>query len=152
MVQTATRPPASPPSDDNGPSQKRYRHPWRWWLLGAFLVIVVAATSTRIVLVSNYQPFAPGYKQYYGLPAVKGTESVSFSWIGAPPNLRVIKVPTEPGMTFRYRFSIWNHGPVPITVTRFGIPSSQQEPDLKIVAVAIDPNTYAEADLSQSNR
>ena len=113
-----------------------------WWLLAAFLVIVVAATSTGIVLVSNYQPFVPGYKQYYGLPAVEGTQSTSFSWIGEPSNLRVIKVPTEPGMTFRYRFSIWNHGPLPITITRFGVPSSQQEPDLRIVPVAIDPNTY----------
>jgi hypothetical protein len=111
-------------------------------LLAALLVIVVGAISTGIVLVFNYQPFVPGYKQYYGLPAVEGTQSTSFSWVGAPPNLRVIEVPTEPGMTFRYRFSIWNHGPVPITVTRFGVPSSEQEPDLKFVPVAIDPNTY----------
>jgi hypothetical protein len=45
-------------------------------------------------------------------------------------------------MTFRYRFSVWNHGPVPITVTRFGIPAAEWEPDLKHVPVAIDPNTY----------
>lgn len=142
MVQTATRPPTSPPLDDNGTTRKPHRR-WLWWLIAGFLVIVVGATTTAIVLVANYQPFVPGYKQYYGLPAVKGTESTSFSWVGAPPNLRLIKVPTEPGgMTFRYRFSIWNHGPVQITVTRFGIPSSEQEPDLKVVAVAIDPNRY----------
>jgi hypothetical protein len=140
VVDTAVRPPASPPTAST--TTRRPRRRWLWWLLAALLVIVVAATSTGIVLVSNYQPFVPGYKQYYGLPAVEGTRSTSFSWIGAPPNLRVIDVPTEPGMTFRYRFSIWNHGPVPITVTRFGVPSSQQEPELKVVAVAIDPNTY----------
>ena len=141
MVQTATRPPASPPLDASPTPHKRHRR-WLWWLLAGLLIVILAATTTGIVLVSNYQPFVPGYKQYYGLPAVKGTESTSFTWFGAPPNLRIIEVPTEPGMTFRYRFSIWNHGPVPITITRFGVPSSEQEADLKIVPVAVDPNTY----------
>jgi hypothetical protein len=140
VVDTAVRPPALPPSAST--TTRRPRRRWLWWLIAALLVIVVAAVTTGIVLVANYQPFVPGYKQYYGLPAVEGTESTSFSWIGAPPNLRVIKVPTEPDMTFRYRFSIWNHGPVPVTVTRFGIPSWEQESDLKIVPVAIDPSTY----------
>jgi len=28
--------------------------------------------------------------------------------------LRIFEVVTEKGLTFRYRFSIWNYGPVPI--------------------------------------
>ena len=64
------------------------------------------------------------------------------TWLGMPPNLRIFEVPAEDGMTFRYRFSIWNHGPVPITVTRFGVPLSEQEPDSTLVPVAVDPNVY----------
>ena len=40
----------------------------------------------------------------------------------APPNVWTYRIPYK-GLTFTYRFWIWNHGPVPITVTRFGIPS-----------------------------
>jgi hypothetical protein len=45
---------------------------------------------------------------------------------------------------FTYRFSIWNHGPVPITITGFGIPKSEQAGDgLTNVPVAIYPDVYA---------
>ena len=64
VVDTAVRPPASPPTAST--TTRRPRRRWLWWLLAALLVIVVAATSIGIVVVSNYQPFVPGYKQYYG--------------------------------------------------------------------------------------
>ena len=141
MVQTATRPPASPPSDDNGTIRTGHRRRWLWWLLAGFLAIVIAATSTGLVLVANYQPFRPGYKQY-GPPPGLEVEVTRVNWLGMPPNLRIFEVPTEEGLTFRYRFSIWNHGPVPVTVTRFGVSPSKLEPDLTQVPVAVDPNVY----------
>ena len=141
MVQTGTRPPAAPPTGDDGSVRKEHRRRWLLWLLAGFLAIVVAATSTGIVVVANYQPFRPGYKQYGPPPGVE-VEVIRVNWLGMPPNLRIFEVPTEDGMTFRYRFSIWNHGPVPVTVTRFGVPSSEQESGLTQVPVAVDPNVY----------
>lgn len=141
MAQTATGSPAAPPTGDDGSVRKRHRRRWLWWLLAGFLAVVVAAISTGIVVVANYQPFRPGYKQY-GPPPGLEVEVIRVNWLGMPPNLRIFEVPTEDGMTFRYRFSIWNHGPVPITVTRFGVPRSVQEPDSTLVPVAVDPNVY----------
>jgi len=140
VVDTTVRPPATPPRDDASAPRPRRRW-WLWWLLAAFLAIVVAATSTGIVLVANYQPFRPGYKQY-GPPPGLEVQVTRVNWLGMPPNLRIFEVPTEDGLTFRYRFSIWNHGPVPITVTRFGVSPSKLEPDLTQVPVAVDPNVY----------
>jgi hypothetical protein len=141
VAQTATGPPAAPPKGDDGSVRRGHRRRWLWWLLAGFLAIVLAATSTGIVLVANYQPFRPGYKQY-GPPPGLESEVIRVNWLGMPPNLRIFEVPTENGMTFRYRFSIWNHGPVPITVTRFGVPLSEQEFGLTHVPVAMDPNLY----------
>jgi len=39
-----------------------------------------------------------------------------------PPNVWTYRIPYK-GLTFTYRFWVWNHGSVPITITRFGIPS-----------------------------
>ncbi|MGH3668581.1 MAG: hypothetical protein ACRDU7_09830, partial [Acidimicrobiia bacterium] len=124
MVDTAVRPPATPPSNDT-PVHKPHRK-WLWWLVGAVLVVLLAAaSSTGVILVVNYQPFMPGYKQY-GPPAGVSSTVMRVPWLGLPPNLRIFSVPAAEGLTFNYRFSIWNHGPVPITVTRIGIPESEQ--------------------------
>jgi hypothetical protein len=141
VAQTVTGPPAAPPTGDDGSVRRGHRRRWLWWLLAGFLAVVVAATSTGIVLVANYQPFRPGYKQY-GPPPGLEVEVTRVNWLGMPPNLRIFEVPTEDGLTFRYRFSIWNHGPVPITVTKFGVPLSEQEFGLTHVPVAVDPNLY----------
>ena len=139
MIDTSVRPPVTPPLSDRSTRNPRRR--WLWWLVAAVLVIVIGAVSTGVILVANYQPFTPGYKQYGPPPGVQ-TEVIRVNWLGMQPNLRIFEVGTEPDMTFRYRFSIWNHGPVPITVTQFGLPASVQDPDLNLVAVAMDPNIY----------
>jgi hypothetical protein len=70
-------------------------------------------------------------------------EVTRVNWVGMPPNLRAFEVPIEDGMEFRYRFSIWNHGPVPVTVTRIGIPATEQAGDgLIIKPVAVYPDVY----------
>jgi hypothetical protein len=40
-------------------------------LLAGFLAVVVAVISTGIVVVANYQPFRPGYKQYGPPPGLE---------------------------------------------------------------------------------
>ncbi|MGH9197953.1 MAG: hypothetical protein ACRD1T_19725, partial [Acidimicrobiia bacterium] len=123
MVDTAVRPPAAPPSDDTSIHKPRRR--WLWWLIAAVLVLLLAAASTGLIVVANFQPFRPGYKQYGPPPGVEA-EVVRVNWLGLAPNLRVFRISPHDGLAFRYRFSIWNHGPVPITVTRFGVPASEQ--------------------------
>lgn len=141
MVDTAVRPPATPPRDDA--STRKPRRRWLWWLIAAVLVLLFASASTGLVLVANYQPFKPGYKQY-GPPAVVSEPPLRVPWLGLPPNLRIFRIPAREGLTFTYRFSIWNHGPVPITVTRIGIPESDQGGSGTIIKpVAIYPNVYA---------
>jgi hypothetical protein len=139
VAQTTTRPPAAPPSDEDV-AIRRSRRRWLWWLLAGVLALVLALTSTGIVLVSNYQPFRPGYKQYGPPPGVE-PEVVRVDWLGLAPNLRVFRISPHDGLTFRYRFSIWNHGPVPITVTQFGVPASEQAGEgVTIVPVALYPD------------
>ncbi len=138
VVDTAVRPPATPPSDDT--STRKPRRRWLWWLIAAVLVVLLAAASTGLILVANYQPFVPGYKQY-GPPIGVSSTVMRVPWLGLPPNLRLFSVPAEEGLTFNYRFSIWNHGPVPITVTRIGIPESEQAGEGAIIEpVAIYPD------------
>jgi hypothetical protein len=145
VVDTTVRPPAAPPSDDTSTHKPRRR--WLWWLLAAVLVALLAAASTGVILVTNYQPFVPGYKQY-GPPAGVSSTVMRVPWLGLPPNLRIFRVPAEEGLTFNYRFSIWNHGPVPITVTRIQIPESEQAGEGAIIKpVAIYPNLYKIPDL-----
>jgi hypothetical protein len=140
VVDTVVKPPATPPSDDTFIRKPRRR--WLWWLIAAFLAILLAAISTGVVLVANYQPFKPGYKQY-GPPTGVSSTVMRVPWLGLPPNLRIFSVPAEEDLTFNYRFSIWNHGPVPITVTRIGIPESERAGEGVIIEpVAIYPDAY----------
>ena len=100
------------------------------------LLLTVGGAS---VVVANYQPFRPGYFQY-DVPSV-ATSATTINWVGMPPNLRAIRVPSHEGLTFTYRFSIWNHGPVPVTIERFGIPLSEQRGSWEIITpIAIMPN------------
>jgi hypothetical protein len=60
------------------------------------------------------------------------------------PNVEIFRIPAHEGTTFNYRFSLWNHGPVPITITEFGVPLAEQEGDgVTDVPVSMNPNIYA---------
>ncbi len=141
MVDTSIRPPAAPPSGDTSVVRKPRRR-WLRWLLLALLAAIIAVAATGGILVANYQPFHAGYKQY-GPPKGVGATALQIDWLDAPPNVWTYRIPSYKGLTFTYRFSIWNHGPVPITITRFGIPKSEQAGDgLTNVPVAIYPDVY----------
>jgi hypothetical protein len=141
VVDTSVRPPAAPPQSDV--STRKPRRRWLWWLIAALSVIVIGTVSAGGTLVANYQPFLPGYKQY-GPPAVVSEPPMRVPWLGLPPNLRIFRVPAIQDLTFTYRFSIWNHGPVPITVKRIGLTESDQGGSGTIITpIAVYPNVYA---------
>jgi hypothetical protein len=141
VVDTPVRPPMSPPS---GGATKVHRPRGRWvrWLLLCVVAALVAVAAIGVVLVSKYQPFAAGYKQY-GPPKGVGATALQIDWLDAPPNVWTYRIPSYKGLTLTYRFSIWNHGPVPVTITKLGIPAPAQAADgLTVVPVAVDPNVY----------
>jgi len=140
MVETSVRPPTAPPSGGGAPAVRKPRRRWLLWLVLGLLAALIAVAATGGILVANYQPFHAGYKQY-GPPKGVGATALQIDWLDAPPNVWTYRIPSYEGLTFTYRFSIWNHGPVPITITQFGIPKSEQAGDgLTIVPVAIYPD------------
>jgi hypothetical protein len=145
VVDTSVHPPTA--SGGGTPAIREPRRRWLRWLLLALLAALIAVASTGGIVVANYQPFHAGFKQY-GPPKGVGATALQIDWLDAPPNVWTYRIPSYEGLTFTYRFSIWNHGPVPITITRFGIPKSEQTPDgLTIVPVAIYPDVYTDPSL-----
>jgi hypothetical protein len=143
VVDTSVRPPTAPPSGGGTPAVRKPRRRWLLWLVFGLLAALIAIAATGVILVANYQPLHAGFKQY-GPPKGVGATALQIDWLDAPPNVWTFRIPSYKGLTFTYRFSIWNHGPVPITITRFGMPlAEQQGSGLTRTAVSINPNLYA---------
>jgi hypothetical protein len=142
VVNTGVRPPGAPSSTAEAPSGQRPPRHWLRWVLGGIVFVLVAGASTGMILITNYQPFHAGFKQY-GPPKGVGATALQIDWLDAPPNVWTYRIPSYKGLTFTYRFSIWNHGPVPITITRFGVPASEYAGSgLTVVPVAMYPDVY----------
>jgi hypothetical protein len=144
VVDTSTpiRSPAPPPPHHGTATLGRPRRRWLHWLVLGVVIAFIAIVAAGLVLASTYQPFKAGFKQYGPPKGVEAT-ALQIDWLDAPPNVWTYRVPSHKGLTFTYRFSIWNHGPVPITVTRLGIPVSKQAGQgLTVVPVAVDANVY----------
>jgi hypothetical protein len=143
VVDTSVRQSTAPPSGGGTPVARKPRRRWLLWLVLGLLAALIAVAATGGILVANYQPFHAGFKQY-GPPKGVGATALQIDWLDAPPNVWTYRIPSYKGLTFTYRFSIWNHGPVPITITRFGIPNSEQVDGLTKVPVAIYPDVYTD--------
>jgi hypothetical protein len=142
MVDTLVRPPGAPPSGQIT-SVRRPRRRWLRWFLVGLVLILIAGAAAGIVIVSNYQPFHAGYRQY-GPPSGVSATVTRIDWLDAPPNVQEFRIPAKKGLTFDYRFSIWNHGPVPITLTRVGVPLADQRGNgVTETPVRFNPNVYA---------
>jgi len=143
MVDTRVRPTDAPPSNGGTATVRGPRHRWLRWVLLGLVVLLIAGVTTATILVSNYQPFHAGYKQY-GPPSGVSATVTKIDWLDLPPNVQTIHIPAHKGLTFDYRFSIWNHGPVSITVTQLGTPLAEQRGiGFTAVPVRINPNVYA---------
>ena len=143
MVDTRVRPPDAPPSNGDTATARGPHSRWLRRVLLAFVALLIAGVTTATILVSNYQPFHAGFKQY-GAPSGVSATVTKIDWLDAPPNVQTIRIPVQKGLTFLYRFSIWNHGPVSITVTQLGTPLAEQRGiGFTAVPVRINPNVYA---------
>ncbi len=92
---------------------------------------MVAAVSTFGTLIANYQPLRGGPIQWPP-PSGIGAEAVAEHWLGPngfqmlPPGAERLRIPAPQGLTFRYRYSFYNRGSVPVTVTSIGYPPAGQ--------------------------
>src|SRR5579864_6775287 len=128
MAVTESRPAphdGEPPAAD-GPGRTR-RHPWRRRALVAVGALLAAAVVVLAVLAGTYQPirFGDTYGgDFPGLPHGTGLRSVN-TFAGATGE---IYVPPQSG-AFSVIPSIYNDGPLSVTIEAVSILSPQQQAD-----------------------
>lgn len=117
------------------------RHWFRRALLGLVMVFIVGAT-TAAILAAHYQPLVPGSIGYRPPLGISVTET-RVLWPGVPPGAENYQIPAQKGLSFDYRFTLSNSGPVPITVTQVGSTLAEQAgTGTTAVAVSINLNIY----------
>jgi hypothetical protein len=123
-VPNVVAPPTQAPPAALSSPLARSRRWWRWVVV-AITAIVVSALGIASAMVANYQPIIPGGLRW---PAPTGVAArvVPQTWLGAPSGARVFRIPARKGLTFTYRYHVYNQGSVPITVTSIGLPTSAQ--------------------------
>jgi hypothetical protein len=90
---------------------------------------VISALGIAWALVANYQPIVPGGTRWRA-PTGVGATVIPQTWLDAPAGARVFRIPAKKGLSFTYRYHVYNQGPVPITVTSIGLPISVQRADV----------------------
>jgi hypothetical protein len=134
--------PGHPRLTSSTDSAPRRRHRWvRWTVLG-LVIFVTGAAATASATVLNYQPLSGGGKAW---PVPRGIDAklTHGYWLDAgggeqlPPQAQFISIPSHPGLTFTYRFSFFNKGKAPVTITGIGVPPSVQRADGGPIATPI---------------
>jgi hypothetical protein len=120
-VKTLTRPPQTPVRP-RAVAEAPRRWPRRIAAIGMLLVLVVAAIVG--VWIANLEPVSTGTAGYaiagHGLHVTHRDVDA----LGVQGSVQTVRM--QRNMTFRYRFSITNTGPVPITVVDVGSEDPQQ--------------------------
>ena len=95
-------------------------------------VLLVCAIVTATAVLANYQPLWGGGKAWPA-PVGVGAKVTREYWLQPgsgleqlPPNAQYISIPAHKGLMFTYRFSFFNKGATPVTVTSIGLPPSVQ--------------------------
>jgi len=106
--------------------------------------VILIAFSTAAALVLNYQPLRGGPIQWPP-PTGVGAVAVPEHWLGSdgfqalPMGAERLRVPAPQGLSFSYRYSFYNRGSVPVTVTSIGFPRADQAGEsLTKTAVAVN--------------
>ena len=147
LATTPVQPPIDPPIDPAPPKRRRR---WIAWTVFGLVVAVAAAAVTVTAIVANYQPLWGGGRAWPAPPGIGATITQEY-WLQPngfeqlPPQARYITIPAHKGLTFTYRFSFFNKGKTPITVTSIGLPASAQRSDggLIITPVAVQTSRMA---------
>jgi len=131
-VKTLTRPPQTPVRP-RAVAEAPRRWPRRLATIAAVAVLVALATTT--VWLANSDPLATGETTYpiagRGLDVTRRTIDA----FGATGTVQSVQMRRD--MTFRYRFSITNTGPLPITILDVG---SQAPRGISSTVVATKPS------------
>jgi hypothetical protein len=139
-VKTQVRPPIAPPEPPAttvGPRRRR----WLRWVALVVVLIIVAAFIAGVSWIARYDPLARG-SIGYAPPAGVDAKVVDVSYAIADAPL-IFRIPAVTGMTFRYRFSIRNDGPVAITIRDVGIPVERTGNVVNRHPVRVMTNAYA---------
>lgn len=140
-METRLQPPLAPPEPPpiaTHPGRPR-RWPRRLLLAGALLLVLALVAGGT--WVARYDPLATG-SIGYAAPAGLGAKVVDVSWALPNPPL-IYRIPAVTGMTFDYRFSIRNDGPVSITIKDVGIPAERSGNVVNRHPVRVMANAYA---------
>jgi hypothetical protein len=121
--------PAAPPASPN--VSTRQRTPRLRWLV-AVVVVLLAALGTGLGLLLNYQPLTRG-SIGWALPEGVGARVSTVEWVGPDEGARIFKIPAAEGLTFTYRVSITNRGPMPVTIHSVGVPPDDLAPITYVV-------------------
>jgi hypothetical protein len=121
-VDTIVRPP-----DSISPSVAAGRRGrWPWILLSVFLGILVVGLSVGSIWVANYDPFIHGSRLWHAQDERIRVSDVDA--LGATG--RLFEFPASGPSRFVYTFSIWNAGPVAVTIEGVGPPVEEQEGEI----------------------
>lgn len=114
-METLTRPPQTPVRPRSVADRPRR---WPRRILIALLALAIIAAGVIAVWVTNVEPFATG-SEGYGVndPQLHATIR-HIDAMGVTGTVQTVRM--HPEMTFRYRFSIRNDGPLPVTILDAG--------------------------------
>jgi hypothetical protein len=116
-VDAQVRPPLAPPDPPTLPGGEHRRRWPRRVLIAGVLAVVLALVASGTWL-ARYDPLAWG-SEGYAPPAGVHAKVIDVSW-ALPGTPRIFRIPAVSGMSLRYRFSITNDGPVPVTIDDVG--------------------------------
>jgi hypothetical protein len=102
----------------------------------ALSVILAVALAVGLAWVANVEPLTQGHSGFsIRVPRVESSRRLvdAFGVVGLVNTVRV-----DPGTTFRYGVTIWNDGPLPITIENIG-DSGDGPISRRVVAFAANP-------------
>jgi hypothetical protein len=131
-VDTIVRPPEAPPEEPVSSGMSR-RGPRRAIVVA--VVLLVGVLTAAGAWLANAEPLGTGS---FGF-GVADSRHATYSDIDAlGASGRVIRIPAAPGLAFRYRFTVANTGPLPVTITDAG--SRTQPFAVNTFVVAMKPD------------
>ena len=139
-METQVQPPQAPPEprvvspDQDGPRR------WRRRLALVAALVLVGALISGGTWVARYDPLATGSFGYTPLGVKARLVDVGYA-LPDPP--RIFRIQAVTGMTFRYRFSIRNDGPVAITIKDVGVSEERSGDLVNRRPVRVMTNAYA---------
>jgi hypothetical protein len=124
-VQTQTPIDIAPPPADWPPPKARRRR-WPWILAGSLLIPILSFVAWAGFFLANYQPIGFGSGSY----GIRGTGVRTVGDFTSPKgdSFRQYRMDYRKSGWFKQGFTLWNHGPVDITIESIELPVAEEGP------------------------